>query len=148
MILVGSKTKLMSHGHYSFYRCCVRSHSDGIDTGEGHRSANRRRIPRTQREEAELICLVCCEVARKTQPSVNIENSNKRARSRSYPEQALIRDLSQSVAPADNDDGVHPARDSWVLKGQFVEVDTGNGAMQAGVGFGAGQSQLEVHAKV
>jgi hypothetical protein len=63
-------------------------------------------------------------------------------------QQALIRDLSQSVAPADNGDGLHAARDSCVLTGEFVEVDTGNRAMQAGVGFGAGQSQLEVHAKV
>jgi uncharacterized protein DUF4410 len=40
------------------------------------------------------------------------------------------------------------ARDSWVVTGEFVEVDTGNRAMQAGVGFGTGQSQLEVYAKV
>jgi len=63
-------------------------------------------------------------------------------------QQALIRNLSTSVAPADNGDGAHPSRDSWVVTGEFVEVDTGNRAMQAGVGFGAGQSQLEVHAKV
>jgi hypothetical protein len=63
-------------------------------------------------------------------------------------QQALIRDLSQSVAPADNGDSVHAARDSWVVTGEFVEVDTGNRAMQASVGFGAGQSQLEVRAKV
>jgi uncharacterized protein DUF4410 len=63
-------------------------------------------------------------------------------------QQALIRDLSQSIAPADSAGGVHPSRDSWVLTGEFVQVDTGNRAMQAGVGFGAGQSQLEVHAKV
>lgn len=35
-----------------------------------------------------------------------------------------------------------------MITGEFVEVDTGNRAMQTGVGFGAGQSQLEVHAKV
>jgi Domain of unknown function (DUF4410) len=63
-------------------------------------------------------------------------------------QQALIRNLSNSVAPADNGDGAHASRDSWVITGEFVEVDTGNRAMQAGVGFGAGQSQLEVHAKV
>jgi hypothetical protein len=63
-------------------------------------------------------------------------------------QQALIRNLSNSVAPADNGDGAHPSRDSWVVTGEFVQVDTGNRAMQAGVGFGAGQSQLEVHAKV
>jgi hypothetical protein len=70
------------------------------------------------------------------------------ARLPSLLQQALIRDLSQSVAPADNGDGAHAARDSWVVTGEFVEVDTGNRAMQTGVGFGAGQSQLEVHAKV
>ena len=63
-------------------------------------------------------------------------------------QQALIRDLSNSVSPADKGDGAQPSRDSWVVTGEFVEVDTGNRAMQAGVGFGAGQSQLEVHAKV
>lgn len=63
-------------------------------------------------------------------------------------QQELIRNLSKSVAPADNRDGTHASRDSWVLTGEFVEADTGNRAMQAGVGFGAGQSQLEVHAKV
>jgi Domain of unknown function (DUF4410) len=35
-----------------------------------------------------------------------------------------------------------------VISDEFVEVDTGNRALQAGVGFGAGQSQLEVHARV
>jgi hypothetical protein len=63
-------------------------------------------------------------------------------------QQALIRDLSKSVAPADNGDNAHASRDTWVVTGEFVEVDTGNRAMQAGVGFGAGQSQLEVRAKV
>jgi hypothetical protein len=63
-------------------------------------------------------------------------------------QQELIRNLSKSVALADNRDGAHASRDSWVLTGEFVEVDAGNRAMQAGVGFGAGQSQLEVHAKV
>jgi Domain of unknown function (DUF4410) len=63
-------------------------------------------------------------------------------------QEALIRNLSQSVAPADSGDGAHPPRDSWVITGEFIEVDTGNRAMQAGVAFGAGQSQLEVRAKV
>lgn len=35
-----------------------------------------------------------------------------------------------------------------MISDEFVEVDTGNRALQAGVGFGAGQSQLEVHARV
>jgi Domain of unknown function (DUF4410) len=38
--------------------------------------------------------------------------------------------------------------DSWVVTGEFGEVDTGNRAMQAAVGFGAGQSQLEVRVRV
>ncbi|HXO94690.1 MAG TPA: DUF4410 domain-containing protein [Candidatus Acidoferrum sp.] len=63
-------------------------------------------------------------------------------------QQALIRDLSKSIAPADSGDGLHASEDSWVVTGEFVEVDTGNRAMQAGVGFGAGKSQLEVRAKV
>ena len=62
-------------------------------------------------------------------------------------QQALIRDLSKSIGPADSGDGVHASQDSWVVTGEFVEVDTGNRAMQAGVGFGAGQSQLEVSRK-
>ena len=35
-----------------------------------------------------------------------------------------------------------------MVTGEFVEVDTGDRAVQAGVGFGAGQSQLEVRVKV
>jgi len=36
----------------------------------------------------------------------------------------------------------------WVITGEFLEVDTGNRALQAGVGLGAGQSHLEVRAKI
>lgn len=61
---------------------------------------------------------------------------------------ALIRDLSQSVAPAYSGEGIRASRDSWVITGEFVELDAGNRALQAGVGFGAGQSELEVCAKV
>lgn len=64
-------------------------------------------------------------------------------------QKALIEDLSKSIAPAAAGNGAHASRkDCWVITGQFLEVDTGNRAMQAGVGFGAGQSQLEVRAKV
>src|SRR5262249_15620062 len=63
-------------------------------------------------------------------------------------QQALIRNSSQSIAPADNGGGAHPSPDSWVVTGEFVKIDTGNRAMQAGGGFGAGQSQFEVRAKV
>jgi Domain of unknown function (DUF4410) len=51
---------------------------------------------------------------------------------------ALIADLSGSIAPGANGDAMGPARDCWVVTGEFVEVDTGNRALQAGVGFGAG----------
>ena len=63
-------------------------------------------------------------------------------------QQALIEDLSKSVAPAASGGGVKGAPDCWVITGEFMEVDTGNRALQAGVGFGAGQSHLEVRAKV
>ena len=63
-------------------------------------------------------------------------------------QKALIDDLSSAVGPAAKGDGVHASQDCWVISGEFVEVDTGNRALQAGVGFGAGQSQLEVHARV
>jgi uncharacterized protein DUF4410 len=76
------------------------------------------------------------------------QQEDTRAKLPGLLQQALITNLSQSIAPADNGDGAHPSRDSWVVTGEFVEVDTGNRAMQAGVGFGAGQSQLEVRAKV
>jgi hypothetical protein len=61
---------------------------------------------------------------------------------------ALIEDLSKSVASAANGDGTHPSPGSWVIAGEFLEVDTGNRALQAGVGLGAGQSHLEVRAKI
>jgi hypothetical protein len=61
---------------------------------------------------------------------------------------ALIEDLSKSVAPAADGDGARASPDCWIITGEFVEVDTGNRALQAGVGFGAGQSHLEVRAQV
>src|SRR5262249_14773447 len=64
-------------------------------------------------------------------------------------QKALIDDLSKSIAPAAAGNGAHASpKDCWVITGQFLEVDTGSRAMQAGVGFGAGQSHLEVRAKV
>jgi len=44
--------------------------------------------------------------------------------------------------------GCTPRRVPWVITGEFLEVDTGNRALQAGVGLGAGQSHLEVRAKI
>jgi hypothetical protein len=63
-------------------------------------------------------------------------------------QKALIEDLNRSIAAASSGDGVEVSPDSWVVAGEFLEVDTGNRAMQAGVGFGAGQGDLEVRAKV
>jgi len=63
-------------------------------------------------------------------------------------QKALIADLSQSIAPATSGNGTHAPPDCWVITGEFLEVDEGSRALQAGVGFGAGQSHLEVRAKV
>ncbi len=60
----------------------------------------------------------------------------------------LIEDLSKSIAPAANGDGARASPRSWIITGEFVEVDTGNRALQAGVGFGAGESHLELRARV
>ena len=38
------------------------------------------------------------------------------------------------AAHADSSGGAQPSQDSWVITGEFAEVDTGNRAMQAGVG--------------
>src|SRR5215472_3025641 len=43
-------------------------------------------------------------------------------------QQALIRNLSKSIAPADNGGGAHLSPDSWVVTGEFVEIDTANRA--------------------
>jgi len=61
---------------------------------------------------------------------------------------ALIEDLSKAVASAATGDGTHPSPGSWVIISEFLEVDTGNRALQAGVGLGAEQSHLEVRAKI
>jgi hypothetical protein len=63
-------------------------------------------------------------------------------------QKALIADLSQSIAPASSGSGTNAPADCWIITGEFLEVDTGSRALQAGVGFGAGQSHLEVRAKV
>jgi hypothetical protein len=63
-------------------------------------------------------------------------------------QKALIADLSQSIAPAESGNGTKAPADSWVITGEFLEVDAGSRALQSGVGFGAGQSHLEVRAKV
>jgi uncharacterized protein DUF4410 len=63
-------------------------------------------------------------------------------------QQALIADLSQSIAPAESGNGTKAPADCWIITGEFLEVDTGSRALQSGVGFGAGESHLEVRAKV
>jgi Domain of unknown function (DUF4410) len=64
-------------------------------------------------------------------------------------QRALIENLNKSIAPAANGDGAQATRwDCWVIAGQFLTVDQGNRALQAGIGFGAGQSQVEVQAQV
>jgi Domain of unknown function (DUF4410) len=63
-------------------------------------------------------------------------------------QKALIADLSQSIAPAESGNGTNAPADCWIITGEFLEVDTGSRALEAGVGFGAGQSHLEVRAKV
>src|SRR5262249_6741286 len=63
-------------------------------------------------------------------------------------QKALIEDLNRSVATAADGEGADISPDCWVITGQLIDVNTGNRALQAGVGFGAGQSDLEVRAKV
>ena len=60
---------------------------------------------------------------------------------------ALIEDLSKSVATAANGDGAHPSSGAWVITGEFLEVDTGNRALQAGVGLGAGDWSSDYHCR-
>lgn len=63
-------------------------------------------------------------------------------------QKSLIEALSKSIAPAKNGDGLHGQPDCWIITGEFLEVDAGNRALQAGAGFGAGQSHVEVRARV
>ena len=62
-------------------------------------------------------------------------------------QKALIADLSHSIAPAESGNGSKAPADCWIVTGEFLEVDTGSRALQSGVGFGAGQSHLELRAK-
>jgi hypothetical protein len=63
-------------------------------------------------------------------------------------QKALIEDLNRSVAAAADGEGAKIPADCWVITGELVKVNTGNRAIQAGVGFGAGQSDLQVRASV
>jgi hypothetical protein len=62
---------------------------------------------------------------------------------------ALVKDLNESIALAKAGDGNSaPSHNCWVITGSFTDMDTGNRALQAGVGFGAGKSELQVTAQV
>ena len=64
-------------------------------------------------------------------------------------QKALVDDLATSIAAATAGDGAGASRvDCWVITGRFIDVNQGSGALQAGVGFGAGQSSVEVRAQV
>jgi hypothetical protein len=63
-------------------------------------------------------------------------------------QKALIENLSTSVASAADGNGARPSPGCWIITGEFLDVDTGNRALQAGVGLGVGQSHLEVRARV
>ena len=55
-------------------------------------------------------------------------------------QKALIADLSQSIAPATSGNGTNAPPDCWIITGEFLEVDEGSRALQAGVGFGRTES--------
>ena len=63
-------------------------------------------------------------------------------------QRALVADLNKAIAPATAGDGSGADSHGWVITGRFVVVDAGNKALQAGVGLGAGQSEIQVEAKV
>ena len=64
-------------------------------------------------------------------------------------QKTLVQALNQSVARATAGDGMMATQSNcWIVRGQFVIVDQGSRAMQAGVGFGAGQSHVEVRAQL
>jgi hypothetical protein len=64
-------------------------------------------------------------------------------------QKALVQALNSGVARATAGDGMLATQaNCWIVRGQFVIVDQGSRAMQAGVGFGAGQSHVEVRAQL
>jgi hypothetical protein len=64
-------------------------------------------------------------------------------------QKTLVQALNSGVARATAGDGMLATQENcWIVRGQFVVVDQGSRAMQAGVGFGAGQSHVEVRAQV
>jgi len=64
-------------------------------------------------------------------------------------QKTLVQALNKGVARATTGDGMLATQaNCWIVRGQFVIVDQGSRAMQAGIGFGAGQSHVEVQAQV
>ena len=64
-------------------------------------------------------------------------------------QKTLVQALNQGVARATAGDGMLATQENcWIVRGQFVVVDQGSRAMQAGIGFGAGQSHVEVRAQL
>jgi len=64
-------------------------------------------------------------------------------------QKTLVQALNSGVARATTGDGMLATQaNCWVVRGQFVVVDQGSRAMQAGIGFGAGQSHVEVRAQL
>ena len=64
-------------------------------------------------------------------------------------QKTLVHALNSGVARATAGDGMLATQENcWIVRGQFVVVDQGSRAMQAGVGFGAGQSHVEVQAQI
>jgi hypothetical protein len=64
-------------------------------------------------------------------------------------QKTLVQALNNGVARATAGDGMLATQaNCWIVRGQFVVVDQGNRAVQAGIGFGAGQSHVEVRAQI
>jgi hypothetical protein len=64
-------------------------------------------------------------------------------------QKTLVQALNNGVARAAAGDGMLATQaNCWIVRGQFVIVDQGSRAMQAGIGFGAGQSHVEVQAQL
>jgi|GEM_PF-1116779 len=64
-------------------------------------------------------------------------------------QKTLVESLNKGVARAAVGDGTLAAQlNCWVLHGEFLVIDQGHRAAQAGVGLGAGQSQVEIHARL
>ncbi len=64
-------------------------------------------------------------------------------------QKTLVQALNNGIARAKAGDGMLATQaNCWIVRGQFVVIDQGSRAMQAGIGFGAGQSHVEVRAQV